>query len=303
MKVNELYSAVCKLGFESTLEDIPAFFIAANRAMLQINALRPLTSIMEIYHRGLKNLIAGADHNIKEHLSEDVIYTSNGAAKSYYFEVKGEGECKVEIYNKARKKWENKENITFNTMVFTAFKNLIKPDGEYSSDPARLRFIGDYVFQIKNVALYEHIYSEAAEDIPAFTEYARYDMRELDPRFIELADKPMVGAYTRLNEGYIFEEESVLLLPSDVARDLKIKYKRTPNEIDYRDNPTLDDTRIDLDPELVQLLPLLTAVFVLADEGDGKSEYYLTLYRERAAEIEARKRSRKGAGYISVDGW
>ena len=48
MKISELYESVAKLGFEDSLEDIPAFFYAANRAVLQVNALRPLTSILEL---------------------------------------------------------------------------------------------------------------------------------------------------------------------------------------------------------------------------------------------------------------
>lgn len=304
MKVSELYSAVCKLGFESTLEDIPAFFIAANRAMLQINALRPVTSIVEIYHRGLNNLVNGADHKIHEHLDKDVIFSCIASAKSYYFEVNGEGVCFIEIYDREKNQWELKDKpIEFNTKGFEVHRGLIKPDGEFTDKPVRLRFAGDYVYQIKNAALYGQIYSSSSDDIPAFSEYARYDLRELDPSFIELADNPMVGPYTRLGEGYVFEEGAVLLLPANVAQDMKIKYKRAPKEIVYTTSPSADSTEIELDPELVQLLPLLTAVYVLADEGDGKSEYYLTLYRERAAEIEARKRNREGAGYYNVTGW
>ncbi len=303
MRINELYSAVCKLGFESTLEDIPTFFIAANRAMLQINALRPVTAILEIYHRAITNLVVGADHNIHEHLDSDLIFGGSGKVKAYYFEALGEGECRIEVYNTNNKSWEIKGLVSFNTRVYTAYKGFVKPDGNFTENPVRLRFIGDYVYQIRNAALYGLVYSSDAADIPAYEEFIRYDMRELAEGFIELADNPFVSSYTRINDNYVFEDNAVLLLPSDVAREVKIKYKRAPRTLEYKDNPTSDQTKIELDPELVELLPLLTAVYVLADEGDGKSEYYLQLYRERSAEIEARKRSREAAHYDNVTGW
>ena len=303
MKVHELYSAVCKLGFFDTLEDIPAFFIAANRAMLQINALRPLTAILEIYHRSVDNLVNGATHDIYEHLDSDVIFEVHCAAKAYYFEVLGEGECRIEVYNPESSSWELKELISFNCRNYTIYKGFIKPDGNFTTNPVRLRFIGEYVYQIRNAALYGLIYSSSADDIPAYEEFIRYDLRKLADGFIELADNPFVSSFTRLTDDYIFEDGAVLLLPQRVAREVKIKYKKTPRSLVYADNPSGDETEIELDPELCELLPLLTAVYVLADEGDGKSEYYLQLYRERAAEIEMRKRSRESAKYANVNGW
>ena len=101
MKINELYSAVAKLGFEDSLEDISAFYHAANRATLQINALRPLTAILEIYHRECQNLIAGATHDIYLRTHSDVIFECPGEAKAFYFEANGVGRCNVEVYNSA----------------------------------------------------------------------------------------------------------------------------------------------------------------------------------------------------------
>ncbi len=303
MKINELYSAVAKLGFEDSLEDISAFFSAANRAMLQINAIRPLTAILEIYHRGCENLVVGATHDIITHENDEVIFDCSGSAKAYYFEVNGVGRCNVEVYDSDASEWGIAEEIDFDSRIFTAFRGFIKPDGNFVSEPVRLRFIGDYAYQIRNVALYGVLYSGNPDDIPAYEEYIRYDLRKLAEGFIELADNPFVTSFTRLIDNYVFENGSVLLLPHDVAREVKIKYKKRPRTLIYTESPGKDETEIELDPELVELLPILTAVYVWADEGEGKSEYYLTLYRERAAEIEMRKRSREGASYANVTGW
>ena len=303
MKINELYSAVAKLGFESSLEDISAFYSAANRAMLQINALRPLTAILEIYHRECKNLIVGATHDIYFRTHSDVIFECPGGAKAFYFEANGVGGCNIEVYDSAASKWEPVNFVEFDSRAFEAHRGFIEPDEELADAPVRLRFIGKYAYQIRNAALYDVLYSGNVEDIPAYEEYVRYDLRRLADGFIELADNPFVSSFTRITDDYVFESGSVLLLPPDVAREVKIKYKKRPATLVYKDDPEKDDSEIELDPELAELLPLLTAVYVWADEGDGKSQYYYQLYLQRAQEIEARKRSREPATYSSVNGW
>ena len=63
MTIADLYQSVAHLGFETSLEDEARFVYAANRALLQVNALRPATSIYMINHKPLENKIA---ENLKE---------------------------------------------------------------------------------------------------------------------------------------------------------------------------------------------------------------------------------------------
>ena len=303
MKISELYESVAKLGFEDSLEDIPAFFYAANRAVLQVNALRPLTSILELYERIPENLATDGDHEITEHTAEDIIVLAKGAVKAYYFEVLGEGECRIEVYNSALGAWEIKEYISFSSRVFAAYRGFIKPDGEFVTDEVRLRFIGDYAYSIRNVAMYGVIYSSDAKDIPAFTERIRYDLREIVKDFIGLADQPFVDGYERMTKDYVIEDGGVLLLPRESCKEIKIKYNRRPAALKYTSDPRGDDTEIELDAELTELLPLLVAAYIWADEGDGKYALYLELYRERAAEIERRAKSKEPAEYKLSGGW
>lgn len=303
MKVHELYASVAQLGFEDSLEDIPAFFSAANRALLQINALRPLTAIADIYHRRPENLIQGANHNIYEYTGEDVIFTASAPAKAYYFEVMGEGRWQVELYNEETGDWEIQAHKDFKTTAFTPKRGLVQDDYKVTSRPVRLRFFGEYAFQVKNAALWDVVYSSDPNNIPAFEQYARYDLHSIDPNFIELCDNPIITPFTRLTDDYYFENNSVLLLPANEAREIKIKYKKSPPLLVYGDSPEQDITEIQLDPELVQLLPLLVAAYIWVDENDGKAQYYLDLYYRRAAEIEAKHRSREGAKYENVTGW
>ena len=309
MRVNELYASVAELGFEDSLEDIPAFYSAANRALLQINALRPLTAIMDIYHRRPENLIQGADHKI--YVCEgDVILNAGSPAKAYYLEVMGEGAFQIEVWREenGRLDWHMKVREEFNEAGFNAYKGFVEDAyAKYFNDPVRIHLMVNNTtgcaFQYRNAALYDVIYSSDAKKIPAYEEYIRYDLKSYDPSFIELYDKPFVTPFERLNEDYYFENNDILLLPAREANEIKIKYKKSPRLLKYTEEPTDDNTEIELDPELVQLMPLLIAAYIWADEGDGKAQYYLDLYYRRAAEIEAKNRSREGAKYANVTGW
>ena len=303
MKIKELYEAVAKLGFEDSLEDTPAFFGAANRAMLQINALRPLTAILEIYHRECVNLIVGATHDIITHTDSEIIFECSPGAKAYYFETNGVGTCNIEVYNSASSEWEVVKRIVFDSRVFERHRGFVETEENIKPARVRMHFIGDYAYQIRNPAFYGVIYSGADEDIPAFEEYVRYDLSKLAEGFIELADNPFISSFTRITDDYVFENGHVLLLPPDVAREVKIKYKKRPATLVFVNDPANDESEIELDPELSELLPLLTAVYVWADEGDGKTQYYYQLYLERANEIAARKRNREPATYLNVNGW
>ena len=59
MTVEGLYSAVAQLGFETTLESDERFIFAANRAILQVNRVKPVTSIYKLNHFPLENLVEG----------------------------------------------------------------------------------------------------------------------------------------------------------------------------------------------------------------------------------------------------
>jgi len=58
MTISELYKQVAQLGFEDSLEDDDRFYYAANRALLQVNKIRPAISRYLINHKPLENQVA-----------------------------------------------------------------------------------------------------------------------------------------------------------------------------------------------------------------------------------------------------
>ena len=64
-----------------------------------------------------------------------------------------------------------------------------------------------------------------------------------------------------------------------------------------------DETVIDLDEELSTLLPLLVASYIWLDDDADRAEYYMTLYRARAAEVAALERNHAPVNMKDVYGW
>ena len=93
--IEELYSSVAQLGFETTLESDERFFFAVNRAILQVNRVKPLTSIYKLNHFPLDNLIGG-DHFEPVCKDREALIFVAERARSYYFECNGNASVIIE---------------------------------------------------------------------------------------------------------------------------------------------------------------------------------------------------------------
>lgn len=312
MRVSEIYEATAKLGFEDSLEDHKAFYYALNRAVLQVNAIRPRIASYEIFHRPLLNCVPESERAVREVLSEMEIFADR--ARAYYFEAMGAGTYRVYV---ERKETENKESEetesepwvlrkeeNFEKNGFTAFSGFItNEDGTAAVGRVKLVFCGNYVFTVRNVALYENIYSPDEEKIPAFCEYSKYDLSLLTSDFLSFEEKPIeLDGYTVMSDEYDIENESTVVLPYYKRGIFKVKYRRRPAPIKYGETPEEDDTVIDLDDELASLLPSLVAAYVWLDDEPSKAQIYMSLYQERAMDVERRIKNVKPAAYVT-NGW
>lgn len=96
MTIKELYDSVAELGFETELESerINGFILAANRAIVQINRIRPATSIYKLNHFPLVNKLSESTYEPVCKDDEALIFSTDGA-KSYFFECNGNGIAKL----------------------------------------------------------------------------------------------------------------------------------------------------------------------------------------------------------------
>ena len=93
------------------------------------------------------------------------------------------------------------------------------------------------------------------------------------------------------------------MLPYSVSGRFKVLYRRKPRELIYESFAEDDMTEIDLDPELCSLLPILMASYLWLEDEPSMAQYYLALYRERAADIERRGDDLSSVTVKSTNGW
>lgn len=303
MTVAELYNSVAELGFEDSLESNSRFVYAANRALLQVNALRPATSSYIINHKPMPNALTDASFEpIAKY--NDISYIAN-RAKAYYFECDGIGTVYFE--REVLGDWVEFNHIELtDSKGFKAYRGFIKDSiGNFVDEPVRIRFAGEYVYSVRSVAMYEYLYSPNFEDIPANEAFTRYDIKELTTDFLSLSAPLIVeGAdFTRLTQGYDIEDGHIVLLPYNAQGLFRVTYNRIPTIIKDEGESAKDDSVIDLAEDLCALLPVLIASYILVDDDPEKAQYYLSLYQERAIDIERRNRNAVPVSIISSNGW
>lgn len=304
MTVSELYVQVARLGFEDSLEDAKSFYHSANRALLQVNSLRPAIASRAINHHPLPNLLGDSFSSMEVNTSTDVVLEALNA-RAFYFEADGNGVFTIECLN--GDSWVSfgggAIEDTTRSREFRAYYGVIKNGNDYATGMVRITFKGSFLYHIRRVALYGDILSDSPEDVPAFTPFVRYDMSKLTNDFLDFASPPIeddTGEKVRI--GYNVEGNSILL-PYDTCGVFRVLYRRCPRLLEYHVDPNEDDTEIDLDEELSSLMPILVAAYVWLEDEEGKAIHYMDIYRERAAQIKMQQRNNDPAVVKNVYGW
>lgn len=305
MTIQELYESVAQLGFETELEDNNRFYYAVDRALLQVNRIRPATSIYKLNHFPLENRLT--DDTFEPVIKDDeaLVFVADNA-KSYYFECNGNGLATIEKTADGET-WETIKSIDLvsENGRFIEYKGLILDGEEQYLGTVRIKFSGDYVYYVQNVALYGGLLGVGAEKVPAYSKYIAYDLASLTDDFLSFVCPPIVDA-TRgkgfvLNDDYFVEGTSKILIPASTVGIFDVCYNRRITEVKASDD--METTIIDLDDDLAAVLPNLVASYIWVDDEPAKAEYYLTLYREQVAEIRAMKEPLSPVVYRNKNGW
>ena len=298
MTVAELYDHVSRLGFESSLEDARQFYTTTNRAVLQVNALRPAIRSCEINHSPLPNLLSDSVS------PKDTTFIA-AAPRAYYFEADGTGYFYLEELAESEWKIIGEGELERNGGKFTPKHGLIKKDGEWVDGSVRLRIESNYTCNVRNVALYGAVRSDKEADVPPFGAYTRYDMNEIVDDFLAFSSPPIKpeDGYERMSLGYEIEGKNTILFPTDVSGVYTVLYEHMPSSLEYSPKPYEDDTAIDLDDDLCVALPLLVAAYVWMDDEQVNTSYYMDLYREMSVNIVRNRKSVATSVVRDVYGW
>ena len=169
----------------------------------------------------------------------------------------------------------------------------------------RLKFDGDFIYYVRNVALYGSLISDDEADIPVYGKYSAYDLASLTDDFDSFVCPPISdakrGGKFVLDEDYFVENVSTLLVPASLKGVYDVYYYRKIKTIDS--SMDIETTELDLDPDMCSILVNLVASYVWVDDEPTKSEYYLNLYREQVAEIMSREKHFNPLVYRNRNGW
>lgn len=302
MKVSTLYEEVAQLGFEDSLEKDNAFYFAANRAIHQVGLLRPHIAEYHVFKYEAKNLLGNA---FAIHVRDRELTFCAKGARAYFFQSAGKGCLYIERFD--GKVWRLIGEELFSSVSFAVHKGFIKSDGKFTDDMVRLRFAahpdGDFTYFIKDPALYDTLYSENEDDISEYREFYEYDLSKLCEDFLEFAAPPMYASELERISGYRIDGGKRLLLPYGARGLFKILYRRKPIPLSDTGDAGADTTEIDLDEELCQLLPLLTAAYIWIEDEPEKAQYYMDLYRERSAQIMSVRSNPDPVKFKNESGW
>lgn len=339
MTLLDLYNAVSQLGFEDTLGDDgdSRFIYATNRALIEVDSIRPRRKRVDINHRVPKNLLYSEPVTIEK--AETLTFTAHGA-KSFYFEVDGIGEYSIRMVTvdevtdeDGNKKeviapktvltgtWLTEELVPSHT--FKTVKGFIKNNGAFIDKVLRdqaeeieknegkkiypfytgdveIVFSGDYDYTIRNLAMYDRVYSPSAEDIVPYSKTVGYKMSDYVNDFAKFDTPPLDSNGAHLYEGYSIDGDTINL-PIDKQGIYTINYLHKVSMYDVL--TVVGEQPIDLDEDLAAVLPNLIAAYVWLDDEPDKSQYYYNLYLARADQIKRTSNNLNPIEFKSVYGW
>lgn len=301
MTVSELYNQVARLLFESSLEDDAAFKYAAQRSLLQVNDIRPAIRSYTINHKPLTNVARRTSFTPIARSEELIIEGSD--AKAFYFEADGNGQCIAEVFIDGEWQMANDTIMLASNRTFKAYRGFFKHENEFVNGNMRLRFIGNYMYSVRNIALYRDIFSDNVNDIPAYEAFTRYDISQLTTDFLGLCTPPIYEdeGFAPLMSGYDVEDERVVLLPYGAGGCYTVRYKHKPTAIADA-SPSTNNQVLDIAEDLAALMPNLIAAYMLTEDDMDRAKYHLALYQQQAAVIAAEARN-TAPGKITNNGW
>lgn len=127
------------------------------------------------------------------------------------------------------------------------------------------------------------------------------DMNALCRDFLSFSPLPLRldGIPCREGIDFLIEDESHLRLCTPVPIRADVVYYRTLRRISAEET----DADIDLPADLCELMPLLVASTLWADDDMQKASYYLALYREEALAMQRRHDRAQTLLYRTTNHW
>lgn len=279
MTYTELTAEVAALGFEREIENRPALLHSANRALRSLSALSPAYDTVTLIQRCIS----------PTSLIEEITYTPGKEivipleGSSFSMKFSGAGYFTL--------KERHRVTPFFFESPYMEFCRFL-PDKK-----GELILIGQFSYQLRDIACFPHTYGTADSDIPVIKPFRAYRMRELVKDFFGFTTLPSDACGVAVKNAYF--RDDTLFVPREYEGEIHLTYRRLPRSI----NPDAPDAEIDMTPTFSHLLPLLTASYLWLDDDPVKSQFYLQMYMEGVRDIRLSRPSFAENGITDTHHW
>jgi len=268
----------------------------ANSAQIEIAQIKKIHAKYSITQNPIDNQLGKYQgFDIVQHLDTDITDMQATGSRAYYFEVDNDATIYFEEYTGGA--WVSIKTSISHVGVggFTAYKGLLSPSSVVND--VRVRFGGNYPYNVRNRALYAYTFSSVA-NIPDYTPYVSYilpaDFMELN-KVVYRGDTNVYDNYM----GYKWEGRKTIVLSYYDAGSFDILYFKYPTAIT---SASLDTVEFEVDAEAQQLIPLYVASKWVAEEKPTMSAILFNEYRLKLSQLSDVDVIGDNTIY-SMDGW
>lgn len=267
MTGTELKSAVCSLGFTSSLPDDTSFFDAANLAILRLRTISPRRKTVTV----LNSSAEPSDY--KSEGRKFTLYSENGICCSFSYVGSIKLICK-----------HNEMTITESFVNTSTVAKLVSRTFN-ARGKLSVSFEVNGNGRITDAAIFDHL--DALGNAEVYRPYFETDMSDISD----------FSAIYRVEGGRYQLKGNVILIPRECRERYTVEYCCTPSRL------TLDNTEseIDVDRWLCELLPLLTSYYVWMDDDPTKAQLYRDEYDKALARIL--KMHQGDNDFVEGNGW
>lgn len=254
----------------------------------QVATVKRIHAVKKISQNPITNQLPNPLYmfDVVQHLGADLTYQAKGS-KSYYFEV--DGICDVYVEEQVGTTWQALPtpiniSVTAKPDGFMAYSGLITALS--SANNIRIRFSGNYPYNIRYIALYGYSFPSVSA-IPPFT---RYNLYTMPTDFYQLNKVVFKGnqsdGYPYVNTAdFYWEGRDVIAINYYNKGEYSIFYYRYPTTID---DTTPDAYVFEVDEDAAQALPFAVAADMFRDESSGISDRFMALYNNALVNLDTK---------------
>lgn len=296
MTPNEIKKEVGALALEPESEvEEGAFWVGLNRAVSQVNRIRPKTQSITIHNRSLAVLLQAQG---KDYGTDKTVTFKVAGCACFYLQIYGQGEISVKTarYTLTTKTLLDNKRTNEYRFVISKYDTADVADIE-------VEVSGKYAGTVVSAIFYSEKYSDREEDVPSGNIYNTYSLKEIN------AD---IGHVTRVLYEDRFGERQIevndFMLPDGNMLWL-LKSKPGKYQVHFTKRLkrlSVDDQNdeIELDEDLQSLVPLLVCYYVWLEDKPELAQAMFAQYKQMEAEIRLQSKVSRFPAFQNVyNGW